>query len=100
MENNFNDIINIIYLDSNQKSDRKEFMDAIKIAKSKISKCICKHEMYEFFSIPKQKSRSTTIDENFVTVRQINYVHLFLILYLGYLNKLVTGQLNENFGND
>lgn len=67
---------------------------------SQIKKCFDKGEMTDFFSRLEVKSKSAPVDKVLVLIRQAEHIQLFLMMYLGYLNKLVKDQINESFGND
>lgn len=80
MENNFDEIMNIY-----SEDDQQQNMD---------KKCFAKREIRNFFS------NSLFANETFVFLRETEYVDLFLVMYLGYINELVKNQMYENFNND
>lgn len=69
---------------------RDTYMDVLTDIGYRIKKCFAEHEIDDFFSKPKA-------DEKFVVLRQPKYVQLFLMIYIGYLDELITFQLNESF---
>lgn len=96
MDRNFENIITYCSKFQQQPSKNMFVGAGLKIQKYFASKC----EIDDLFSRPKEESIIATNKEDFVILHQIEYAHIFLIMYLSYFNKLVTNQLNENFGND
>lgn len=88
------------YLNAKQRRIIKKYMIAIKKAGSKINGCLVKSAIDDFFSRPGKKTKSATADEKLISTCQTKYIRLFLMMYLGYLNKLVDNSLPRIFGSN
>lgn len=84
MDDNFQDFI---------KNDSQLIITSVEI-QSRINQCFDNNETNDFF----YKQKETNNNRNFVYIHQKNYIHLFFIMYLGYIQKLVSNQLNKSFG--
>jgi hypothetical protein len=55
---------------------------------------------WTIFLRDQRRSMNPLTPKNLVFVKQTECIQLFLIMYLSYVNKLVTNKLNASFGND
>lgn len=90
MDNNLDEIMKD-YSNIHQETFKNMFVHAYSKFK--------KSEMKEFFSKPKEQSKSATADTSYVILRHAKYAYLFLMMYLSYLNELVMNQLHQYIGN-
>lgn len=74
-----------------KQSLKNKYTKAIRKYGYRMKKFLTENKMFGFFSRPKS-------DETFVLLRQSKYNRCFLIIYLGHLDELITGQLYERFG--
>lgn len=87
---------NFDYIDKDNYLTENIFMDTC----SRIQRYVAQGVMDGFFSRAEEMPQSAIADESIIIHHQVEYIHLFLMMYLGYINKLVTSQLDESFGND
>lgn len=87
-------------VNSKQHTIKKKYMDALKTASLKIDSYVDKGVLDVFFSDEKERYETHTKNEPLLLVRQKKYIHLFLIMYFTYLNKLIERKLPAILGNN
>ncbi|KAI7866798.1 uncharacterized protein EV154DRAFT_532463 [Mucor mucedo] len=88
-----------VQINTSQQLNRKTYTAAMKDASLQIDSYVAKGVLDEFFACKKQRNRLLIKDEPFLLVRQKKYIHLFLIMYFAYLNKLINEKLPTILGN-
>ncbi|KAI7866797.1 uncharacterized protein EV154DRAFT_153714 [Mucor mucedo] len=88
-----------LQINTSQQLKRQKYTAAMKAASLKIESYVAKGVLDEFFAYEKKRNRLIIKDEPFLVVRQKKYVHLFLIMYFAYLNKLINEKLPTILGN-
>lgn len=99
MKNKFSVIASVI-LDPRNRRIEEKYLSAVRNAGAKTNGYLVHKKLDYHFTKSSQKSKISAKKGKYILTCQAKYVRLFLMMYFGYIKKLVKSELGTTFGTN
>lgn len=99
MKNKFS-VIASVFWDPRNRRIKEKYLSAVRSAGLKVNGYLVRSKLNRHFAKPSKESKLSVADKTHIFTCQAKYIRLFLMMYVGYVKKLVNLKLNTIFRND
>ncbi|KAG2213114.1 hypothetical protein INT47_011263 [Mucor saturninus] len=99
MKNKFS-VIASVFWDPRNRRIKEKYLSAVRNAGLKVNGYLVRSKLNRHFAKLSKESKLSVADKSHIFTCQAKYIRLFLMMYVGYVKKLVNLKLNTIFRND